>query len=233
MKPAAGGIYTLCAMLLVGCASTGGIAANHGEIARLKNEGPADTRAITYAPVGFELLSAKKAAAGSLFGIIGAVTSVNSMQKAGQEMIAAYAVADPSITVRESLETALVSEFGVKTSRDSAPATDDINVLKSRFGGATVLDTKTTSWRLSYYPGDWSHHFLIYSVRARLLRLSDGQVLWEGHCLRKLTDDKGNRRTVEQYRANNGELLKLKMQEAGGGCSNELIAGLSLKRAAE
>ena len=85
----------------------------------------------------------------------------------------------------------------------------------------------------SYYSGDWSHHFLIYTVRARLLRLSDGKVLWEGHCERKLTDSKENRRTVDQYRANNGELLKQKVQEAGSGCADQLIAGLSVKRTAQ
>lgn len=232
MKPYVGSLYSLCALFLAGCASTGGIAPNRAEISRMKDSDVAETRAITYAPADFELLSAKKAAIGGMFGILGAVASANSMQKAGQEMITAYAVVDPSIIVRERLAEALTSEFGVKASSDSAPTSDDLTVLKGRFGSATILDTKTKNWRLSYYPGDWSHHFLIYTVRARLLRLSDGKVLWEAHCVRKLTDSNDSRRTVDQYRANNGELLKQKVQEAGGACADELIAGLSVTRTA-
>jgi hypothetical protein len=233
MNPYAGSLVVISALLLAGCASTGGIAPNRSEISRMRDTDAAEIRAITYAPAGFELLSAKKVAAGSMFGILGAVSSANSMQKAGQEMIIAYSVVDPSIPVREKLAEALTNEFGLKSTVDSATASDDVTVLKSRFGGATILDTKTKNWRLSYYPGDWSHHFLIYSVRARLLRLSDGKVLWEGQCVRKMTDAKNSRRTVDQYRANNGELLKQKVQEAAGGCADELSAGLSAKGTVE
>ena len=229
MKPYVRSLSSLGVLVLAGCASTGGIALNRGEISRMKDSGTAEIRAITYAPPAFELLSAKKVAAGSLFGIFGAVASANSMQKAGQEMIAAYSIADPSITVREKLADALASEFGLKSSADSAPATEDLTALQGRFGSGAILDTRTIAWRLVYYPKDWSHHFLVYTVRARLRRLSDGKVLWQGKCVRKLTDSKDSRRTIDQFRVNNGELLKQKAQEAGGGCADELIAGLSVK----
>ena len=233
MKTNTGSLYLVGALLLAGCASTGTLGPNRSELARMKETEAAEIRAITHAPAEFELLSAKKAAAGGLFGIVGAAAAGNSMQKAGQEMITTYRVVDPSIMVREKIAVAFANEFGIKSAPDSAPTSDDLGALKGRFGEATILDTRTRNWRLSYYPGDWSHHFLAYSVRARLLRLSDGKVLWEGQCVRKLTDAKGARRTVDQFRANDGELLKQKMQEAGSGCADELIAGLSVKVAAQ
>ncbi|MEK6374270.1 MAG: hypothetical protein AABO58_16405 [Acidobacteriota bacterium] len=226
MKRFIGSLVSLLLVLLIGCASGGGIAPNRGEISKLKDSGSA-VRAITYTPAPFVLMSAGKVAAGSLFGIVGGAVAGNSMQKAGQEMIAAYAVEDPAVAVRDRVAGTLASEFGLEPAADTAPASDALPDLKGRFGDGTVLDTRTLGWQLIYYPSDWSHHYLIYAGRARLLRLSDGKVLWENRCFRKLPDPKGSRRTVDEYRANNGELLKQKVQEAGAGCAEELIAHLT------
>ncbi len=213
-------------ILASGCASTGGVAPNRNEIARLK-ESTTEVHAITYAPAPFTLLSAGKVAGGSLFGIVGGAVAANSMQKAGQELITTYNVSDPAIAVRERLAATLASEFGLQSTVDTAPASDALPELKGRFGNSVVLDTRTINWQLLYYPTDWTHHHLAYAGRARLLRLSDGKVLWLGKCTRSLPDPKGSRRTVDDYRANNGELLKQKVQELSSACTDELIAQLA------
>jgi hypothetical protein len=50
------------------------------------------------------------------------------------------------------------------------------------------LDTHTLGWQLIDYPADWTHQYLVYAARARLLRLRDGKVLWENRCFRKMPE---------------------------------------------
>ena len=221
----------LIAVLLLGagCATTK-VAPNRTEIAKL---GEAEVRAVTHAPAPFVLASAGKVAAGSLFGIIGGAVAGASMQRAGEEMIATYAVPDPAIAVRERLAGALAEQFGLRVTPDTAPMGDSAAELRAKFGGdAAVLDTHTLGWQLIYYPADWTHHYLVYAARARLLRLRDGKVLWENRCVRKMPDPKESRRKVDDYRADNGALLKQKAQEAADGCAEELIAHLQGKTVA-
>jgi hypothetical protein len=209
-------------LLATGCATTT-VAPKRAEIEKLKD---AEVRAVTFAPAPFVLASAGKAAAGGLFGMIGGAVAGASMQRAGEEMIDTYAVPDPAIAVRERLAGALTDEFGLRLTTDTAPAGDTAAELKAKFGDATVLDTQTIGWQLVYYGSDWTHHYLVYAGRGRLLRLSDRKVLWEDRCFIRLPDPKGSRRKVDDYRANNGELLKQKAQEAADACANELIAHL-------
>lgn len=227
MKRFIASVASLLVVLLLGCATGGGVAPNRGEISKLKESGSSEIRAITYTPAPFILMSAGKVAAGSLFGIVGGAVAASSMEKAGQEMVATYGVTDPAVGVRDRLATALESDFGLRATADAAPATDAVPELKAKFGDGAVLDTRTLGWQLIYYPSDWGHHYLIYAGRGRLLRLSDGKVLWEGKCFRKLPDEKGKRKTVDEYRADGGELLKQKVHEAGSGCAEELLAHLA------
>jgi hypothetical protein len=224
MKPLIRFALGLAALIVAGCATTGGVAPNRAEIAKLKDS--AEIRAVTYTPAPFVLMSAGKVATGSLFGIVGGAVAANSMQKAGQALIAEYSVADPAAGIRDRLAGAMESHFGLRATAAEAPATDAIPDLKTKFGDGAVLDTRTLGWQLIYYPSDWSHHYLVYAGRGRLLRLSDGKVLWEGKCFRKLPDEKGSRKTVDDYRANDGALLKQKVQEAADGCATELLAQL-------
>lgn len=231
MKPLARSVVCLVALIVAACATSSGVAPNRAEIAKLKDSGTAEIRAVTYTPAPFVLMSAGKIAAGSLFGIVGGAVAGNSMEKAGQELIAATGVTDPALAVRDRLAGAFEGDFGLHANPADAPATDAVPDLKAKFGDSTVLDTRTLGWQLVYYPSDWSHHFLVYAGRGRLLRLSDGKVLWEGRCLRKMPDEKGSRKTVDDYRANNGELLRQRAQEAANGCAEELLAHLAGRRA--
>lgn len=213
----------IAALLLGTACATSTVAPKRAEIEKLKD---AEVRAVTFPPAPFVLASAGKAAAGGLFGMIGGAVAANSMQRAGEELIDTYDVPDPALSVRERLASALTEGFGVRVAPDTAPAGDTPGELKAKFGDATVLDTQTIGWQLVYYGSDWTHHYLVYAGHARLLRLSDRKVLWENRCFVRLPDPKGSRRQVDDYRANNGELLKQKAEEAANTCANELIAHL-------
>lgn len=217
------------ALLLFGtaCATNSGVVPRRADVAKL-SEG--EVRAVTYEPAPFFLASAGKAAAGGLFGLVGGAIAANSMQRAGQAMVAEYSVPDPALTLRERLAAAVSEQFGLRVTPETAPVDDAVPALRARFGSGAVLDTRTLGWQLVYYPSDWRHHHVSYVGRARLVRLSDNKVLWQKGCFIKLQDPKGSRRTVDEYRASNGELLKQKVQEAANRCADELIAHLQTAR---
>lgn len=217
------------ALLLFGaaCATNPGVVPSRAEVVKL-SEG--EVRAVTHEPAPFVLASGAKAAVGGLFGIVGGVIAANSMQRAGQAMVAEYSVPDPSLAVRERLAAALSEQFSLRVTPDTAPVGDSVAELRTKFGSGAVLDTRTLNWQLLYYASDPRHHYLLYAGRARLVRLSDNKVLWQNRCLIKLQDPKGSRPTVDEYRAGNGELLKQKVQEAANRCADQLIAHLQTAR---
>jgi hypothetical protein len=212
-------------LFAVGCATNTGVPPNRNELARLKDT---EVRLVTHQRAPFVLMSAAKVGTGALFGIVGGAVAANSMEKAGEQLITDYQLTDPAVTVRDRVAEALQATYGVRTAvADTVPPTDSMTDLTSRFGRETVLDTRTLGWQLIYYPTDWTHHYVIYAGRARILRLSDGKTLWDGRCLAKLPDPAGSRRTMDEYRANDGALLKQKLDEAADGCASQLIAQLN------
>lgn len=225
-------LSVLALATVAGCATNQGVAPNRAELARLKEDPSTSIHALSHQPSPFVLMSAAKVGTGALFGLIGGAVAANSMQKAGEELIAEYGVADPALTLRDRIAQAMHDAYGVKATIHPPPdraaaATDSLPELKQRFNSGIVLDTRTLGWQLVYYPADWGHHFVVYAGRARLLRLDDGKVLWDGRCVQRLPDPKESRRGVDDYRANGGELLRAKIGEAAEGCATALIAQLN------
>ena len=218
----------VAAVLFTGCASSDGVAPNRAELARLGNDPSAQVRAVVHKPAPFVLTSAAKVGVGSMFGMIGAGIAANSMEKAGQELIASAGVADPAAAVRDRVAEALRGQYGIEpVVVETAPPSDSVAELKKTLGSGVVFDVRTLGWQLLYYPTDWTHHYVLYMGRARLVRLDDGKVLWDGRCLHKLPDAQGQRKTVDEYRADGGVLLREKIEEAANGCAETLIAHLS------
>lgn len=221
----------LVVVAAAGCATNQGVAPNRNELARLRENPSTSVHALSHKPSPFILMSAAKVGTGALFGLIGGAVAANSMEKAGQELIAACSVTDPALTVRDRIAQAMQDAYGVRPTvqivDEEAAVTDSLPHLKQRFNSGIVLDTRTLGWQLIYYPADWGHHFVVYAGRARLLRLDDGKVLWDGRCVQKLPDPKESRRTVDDYRANDGQLLRAKIAEAAEGCATALIAQLN------
>jgi hypothetical protein len=111
------------------------------------------------------------------------------------------------------------------------------STLKETFPTGVVLEVQTRRWMLESTPR------VVYSARARLLRLADSAVIWQGTCehvaevhvsdvpdfdeRRKphptIAQPRPDQLMMEELEANDGKLLKAKLREAADGCADKLL----------
>ena len=127
--------------------------------------------------------------------------------------------------------TRLTGPLGYPASLRQPPvrvASDSVEALRASVTAPLVLDFGTRSWGLAK-PGQsggeakaddpiYVHHF----VRARLVRLSDGVVLWRAVCgLRGYAGDEPVK--LSDLMAGGGVLLRQKLDVAADRCADELV----------
>ncbi len=194
------------------------MAADRAELNLLKN-GPV-VHAIHYQPPPFIV----RVPEGS-YPVVGGYIYLATGAEAGHKLIAAYSLQDPSLRVRDQLLRTFAGDLGIVAQQPEQDDLehDDLDTLRARFPAAVVLDFKTTLWTLQHVLFESGHRFL-FQMRARLLRTSDGKVLWQGYCM----FHPGETANVEweQLNADHGAILKIKMQEAADACSDRLRAQL-------
>jgi hypothetical protein len=137
----------------------------------------------------------------------------------------------PLDRVRERVVTRLAGPLGYPAALRNPPvrvATDSVEALRASVSAPFVLDFGTRSWGLAK-PGAsggeakaddpiYVHHF----VRARLVRLSDGVVLWQAVCgLRGYAGDETAK--LPDLVAAGGVLLRQKLDTAADRCADELV----------
>lgn len=156
-------------------------------------------------------------------GALGAVLSMGLYESAGDKMANEYALKDPALRLQSRFLTSLEKDTGSKESRivQEPPGGESIEELKRTFGKGMVLDFKTTQWLLFYYPTDWSHYRIAYSARGRLVRLEEPKIIWQGTC-EVIGQDPKTSPTMDELVANNGALLKQKINEAADACAEQL-----------
>jgi hypothetical protein len=147
-------------------------------------------------------------------------------EAAGDKMTKEYGLADPAAVVQERFVAALGQDPGISNIQgvEETPGTDDMAELRRVAGQGLVFDFKTTQWMLYYYPTDWSHYRIAYSARGRLVRLADSTVMWQGTC-EVIGQAPASSPTMDALTANNGALLKAKINEAAEACAQQLITG--------
>lgn len=136
----------------------------------------------------------------------------------------------PLDRVRERVVTRLAGPLGYPAALRQAPAmvaSDSVQALRASVTAPLVLDFRTRSWGLGNLRGGgepkaddpiYVHHF----VRARLVRLSDGQILWQAVCgLRGYPGDETAK--LPDLLAAGGVLLRQKLTTAADRCSDELV----------
>ncbi|GEM_PF-1244953 len=170
---------------------------------------------------------------GSTFPIVFVTSNiVEAFDKAaGNKMISEYFLDDPTLMVKErfisSLETDLA--LGSIHHKKEAVKKDSLKSLNEIFGNGVVIDFRTLTWGLTFYPWDPTHYYLTYSLRSRLVQLENKKILWQGVCRYRGYDSKP-RPTMAQLKANNGELLKGKLEQAVIECSEQLANQFSQQR---
>lgn len=126
-------------------------------------------------------------------------------------------LADPAPRVKDRLVNRFQQHYGLKSIRvvSEPPKSDAVETLKELFQTGAVLDIRTTAWGID-------NNRAKYSARIRLVQLSDSAVIWEAHCHPFIVDKSGPSPTRESLVANQGELLKAKLDAAADGCVEQL-----------
>jgi len=135
----------------------------------------------------------------------------------GHELKREYELEDPVAAMKQRLVNSLESNLKLaNVIAVSAPArADDIEILRRDFESGVVLDVRTVKWGID-------NNRARYSARARLVRLADSSVLWEATCRDPMAGRAGGTRTRAAIVANNGELLKSELRQAGDACADQL-----------
>ena len=147
---------------------------------------------------------------------------------------------DPLLEIKDRFLTALREQVGLTNVQATlAPRFHHSEMLHGVsmrellrvFGQGLILDFQTRVWTLSLYgDGKWwelttwsnsSPPVLAYMVRARLLDLDRKQLLWQANCSAKT-----ERHRVEEWTANQNQLVKVKRDELVSRCTQALIEKL-------
>ena len=157
--------------------------------------------------------------------LVGGLLGVALYVAKGNEMVKDHNLEDPILQVKNNFLSAVVQNTGITSSRSiqEPQSEDSLDELQKALGKSLVIDFKTTEWVLSYIRFDWSHYRLRYLAQARLIRLNEPRIIWQGVC--KVEEDQllANP-TWDEIIANNASLLKAKMKEAANRCADQLIA---------
>lgn len=207
-------------LFLAGCAPAL-IRPDKEELRRLGEQ--AGLQVVRFPPSSFSVRTPGKAMVGGGGGALGAVLSLGLYESAGDKMAKEYALEDPAVRLQSRFLTSLEKATGSKESTivQKPPSGESLEELKRTFGTGMVLDFKTTQWLLFYYPTDWSHYRIAYSARGRLVRLDEPKIIWQGTC-EIIGQDPKTSPTLEELVANNGALLKQKINEAADACAEQL-----------
>lgn len=148
-------------------------------------------------------------------------------EAAGQQLMLEIPLADPIVRVKDRLLSRLSAESGIGPIRPAPTAmdSDDLKSLKQALGPVTVLDVRTTSWGLHPYQIDSTTFLVHYTVKARLIRLDQEQVLWRDEISCYTTGDRRfGAPTLEDLKADGGALLKTTMASTAEVCVDPLLA---------
>ena len=136
----------------------------------------------------------------------------------------------PLDRIRERTVIRLTGPLGYPAGLKGAPvmvASDTVEALRASVKAPLVLDFATRSWGLGNLRGGGEPKpddpiYVHHHVRARLVRLSDGQILWQAVCgLRGYKGDEATK--LSDLLAAGGVLLRQKLTAAADGCSDELV----------
>jgi len=128
---------------------------------------------------------------------------------------------DPVLRVRDRLAGVLSADLQLANVRvvNETVQSDQIDDLRALLRTGLVLDVRTTGWGLD-------NERAKYAVRARLLRLADSTLLWQGNC-EHVADKALPSPSREALVADDGALLKAKLAQAAEHCADQLAQTLA------
>lgn len=203
-------------LLASGCVSV--VLVDRSELDRLKNEPP--IAVVRYRAPDFFV----RIPEGS-YPFVGGYVYLATAKDAGNKMVGEYGLTDPSLRIRDRLLSTLAGDLDLK-SFDVVPdplESDSLGSIRARFPNRLVLDLKTDFWTLHGSVLS-SRRRLVSLVRARLIRTAGDKVVWEGWC--GAGQDESASRSFAEFTADNGALLRARLDEVADACTELLRAQL-------
>jgi len=155
--------------------------------------------------------------------LLGAVGQFAVDRPAGAAVVERYGITDSALRVRDTFLADIAQDMSrvktIQAFRDS----DNISKLKTDLGSAGyALEFRSILTNVLPFMGDGKHQRIEYWVRARLIRLDSGSVVWRDTAKFLGNAPKGQRPTPDEMMANGAAVLKEKLNEAADACAHDL-----------
>ncbi len=124
--------------------------------------------------------TASKDAISGALSLPGAAVAINSEQRAGDQLVGADAIADPSAEIAHAVARGYAATLG-GAAADAPTDWDGAGAGWARY----LVKVATTQWGFTYYPLDWKHYHLTYDARLELVDIVSKQVLVKATCSHK------------------------------------------------
>jgi hypothetical protein len=172
---------------------------------------------VTYTKPSFVAMTADRAA----FALLGAFAMIS----AGNKLVKANDIADPAVAIAAKLGPLVADRFKASATTSLADHDKDDDTAKDAAAAAAnkglVFDAETSGWEFMYFPTDWTHYKILYTVRARIIDGPTGAVVASAMCSynsEKETDIPLP--TYDELMADQAALLKEKLAHAGALCGD-------------
>lgn len=110
----------------------------------------------------------------------------------------------------------------------AVPVSEDLTHYKRRFTSGLVLEISADpmGYGFMYLASNWQTYQPTISAQARMIRLNDMKVLWQGKCTAYSGKDSSLTFSVEDFSAAQGMRAKQVIKKATNLCGDELAASL-------
>jgi len=210
------------AAMFTGCASST-VALKPQDVTQLK--ALSEIPAVHGQPATLRVVTVGKAMSAGMFGVVGGLVADGMARSEGKDLVKAYALDDPAGRVKERVAAVLAERLALNNVRAVSTPVEDIDAktLRGAFRDSVVLAVKTDQWSVSFVDLA-SHYGIVYSATARLVRTGDGTVLSNASC--RLDGRDFEKVTMDELKADNGALLKMRLERTADLCVDRLIGDL-------
>ena len=139
-----------------------------------------------------------------------AILGVGAMAVAGNKLVVDNHVADPARIIQTNLANMLRDVDGAQLlAPDATPtkAEKPAEIAATHRKADYVLDVRSGGWNYAYYPNQWGHYWIGYSVQIQLVDAKSGRQVANAVCNTN-TQANHNPPTREQIEGNGAQLLK-------------------------
>ncbi|WP_432722830.1 hypothetical protein R0381_001451 [Jeongeupia wiesaeckerbachi] len=207
-------LVLLACALLSACASVRHQPLSQAAVPQLENKTLAFT---TGTKPDFGAMTAGNA----MFGLLGAIEAISS----GNALVRDNNIPDPASNIAAELAKMVHAQYRIADRKlGIVSGSDDVDALAKLHPDVDLLlDVRTVTWSLIYFPADWTHYRVIYSAQARLIDLKHREVLAEHSCSRA-PEQTADAPTYDELVDDGAAGLKRALSTAGDECLEEFAS---------